>query len=498
MPRPYRVLMISSEVDPFARTGGLGDAVGGLSDALADLGHEVAIATPLYGVTKVPPGAVRWDGRVFARVGWGPNDVRELGVVEAPWARRVSGGWLRACLLDDPALFGRAGIYGDPTGTFGDNELRFVTLSRAALHLSERLWGDVWQAGKGPDIVHAHDWHAAPAVISAKLTMGDVWRVRPAVFTIHNLAYQGVLGEGALDRLAFPRAAFYDGTLAHEGNVNLMKGAIALADRVTAVSPTYAREIQTPAGGFGLDAFVRAHSDKLVGIVNGIDAPRFDPSTDKAIARRYDARTALPGRAECKRALCLECGLASDGPLFATVSRLTGQKGIDLLLAIVPALVESGARLLFVGQGEGWLELSLRAAEARYPGRVAARIAFDPPLARRVYAGADYFVVPSRFEPCGLTQMYAMRYGTIPIVTAVGGLRDTVTPVDVARDAGTGILAAEPTADALFVACHDALTLYRDKATLAAVTQRAMAKDTSWRASAQQYLDLYGQLARPA
>jgi starch synthase len=490
--RPFRILMVSSEVDPFARTGGLGDAVGGLSTALADLGADVIVATPRYAVTRLPQETRWWKTGVPARTGWGPFDVRQVGVLEVLEPRRARGS-MRVCLLEDEVLFGgRAGIYGDGAGTFGDNELRFVTLSRAALAVAESAWGGVGDPDSGPDVIHAHDWHAAPAVISAKLTMGDAWRARRTVFTIHNLAYQGVLAFNALDQLALPRGAFFDGTLYHEGNVNLMKGAIMLADRITAVSPTYAREILTPAGGFGLDAALRSEAYKLLGIVNGIDTERFDPLTDTTIARRYGASTALAGRAECKDALCRECGLdGGDGPIFATVSRLTHQKGIDLFLALVPALVTSGARVVLVGQGEDQLEYGLRAAAARFPGRVAARIAFDPKLARMAYAGADFFVVPSRFEPCGLTQMYAMRYGCIPVVTAVGGLRDTVAPVETVHEAGTGFVAASPTVHDLFIAFDEAMTAYRDPVAMAGAIRRAMTRDSSWISSARRYLDVY-------
>ena len=484
--------MISSEVDPFARTGGLGDVAGGLSNALADLGAEVLVVTPRYSVSRVPNGAALWDGTVPARIGWAPGEVREMGVLEVrDPARRASGGAMRVCLLEDPGLFGRDGIYGDAHGTFGDNELRFVAMSRAALAVSERAWGL-------PDVVHTHDWHAAPAVLSARMTMGERWRQVPTVFTIHNLAFQGVLGFDAMDRLQFPRGAFYDGTMAHEGNVNFMKGAILLSDRVTTVSPTYAEEILRPSDGFGLDALLRDQRHKLQGIVNGIDVARFDPRTDGVLPAGYDASNALSSRRACKAALLAEVGMdpGDRGPLFATVSRLTAQKGIDLLLEIMPALVQAGARLLLVGQGDGWLEDGLRGAEQRFPGRVASRIAFDPVLARRIYAGADFFVVPSRYEPCGLTQMYAMRYGSIPIVTSVGGLRDTVTPVDLAHDTGTGLVAPTAAVHDLFVACEDALGLYRDEAAFQGVMERAMARDSSWRASAEQYMTLYRRLER--
>jgi starch synthase len=487
--RPLRILMITSEMESLARTGGLGDVAEALSLNLARLGAHVLVVTPLYGVSRVPRSASRWDGAVPARVGWGPSDVRQCGVVELPPREE---GRLRVCLLDEPALFRRQGIYGDAFGAFGDNELRFATLSRGALDLAARAWGTE------PDVIHAHDWHAALAVIYARLTMGTPWAKVPSVFTIHNLGYQGVIGFDALDRLAIPRDAFYSGALQHEGNVNLVKGAITLANRVTTVSPTYAYEIQTREGGFGLDAHLRAHSYKVRGVVNGIDTTRFDPATDSHLALRYDMGTWETGKIACKRALQDELGLMDDdrGPLMATISRLTWQKGTDLLLGVFPLLVEHGARIAVVGQGDTALETEVRAAAARFPGRVAARIAFDPPLARRVYAGADFFFVPSRYEPCGLTQMYAMRYGAVPIVTAVGGLKDTVEPARPALDQGTGIVAPFAGQLELALACDDAFGFFRDRASMKGIVRRGMARDSSWAPSARVYLDMYRDLVR--
>jgi starch synthase len=486
--------MISSEVEPFARTGGLGDVVGGLSVALALLGADVVVVTPLYRVTKVTSPASFWINPVVARIGWGPSDVRSVGVLEVP-GPGAAGGSHRVCLAANDELFGNRGIYDDPQGsTYPDNDVRFVALSRAALAIVERVWGSP-HAGGGPDIIHAHDWHAAPAVISARTTMGDAWKAKATVFTIHNLAFQGLLGFGALDRLQIPRSVFTDGTLAHDGNVNLMKGAMVLSDRVTTVSPTYAKEILSREEGWGLDGILRGMGPKLVGILNGIDAQRFDPRTDDAILRVYDEGTAVPARQACKGALLAETGLdAGEGPLFASVTRLTEQKGVDLILGVAPALVEGGARLLVVGEGDARLERGVREMSARFPGRVAARITFDPPLARRVYAGADFFVMPSRYEPCGLTQMYAMRYGAIPIVTGVGGLFDTVTRMDSAHGEGTGFVAAAPTTTDLLVACEDALTFYRDTASRVAAIHRAMNRDDSWKASAGMYLRLFESL----
>jgi starch synthase len=484
--------MISAEVQSLARTGGLGDVVEALSGALAASGVDVVVVTPRYGVTRVPTGARAWDAPVVAPLGSGE---RRVGVLEARLGPADRAARPRVCLLSDPALFDRAGIYGDRHGAFGDNAQRFATLSSAALAVAERAFG-----GARPDVVHAHDWHAALALVYAAAARGVAWGRVPRVFTIHNLAFQGVLGEDAVDALGVPRAAWDDGWIRHDGRVNLMKGAVEVADRVTTVSETYAREIQRLSGGHGLDAHLRWHRRKLTGIVNGIDAASFDPRTDRAIARRYGPEDAAEGKRACRRALCAELGLdpgadEARAPLFASVSRLHWLKGIDLLLAALPSLVEQGARVALVGSGDGALEAGLRAAAARWPGRVAARIAFDEQLARRVFAGADAFVVPSRDEPCGLTQMYAMRYGAVPVVTPVGGLLDTVEPVDVAHARGTGVVASAAHEAPLLIACEDAMAIRRDPIAWSSLVARAMARDSAWSTSAVRYARIYEELA---
>jgi starch synthase len=481
-----RILMISSEVESLARTGGLGDVVDALSLALAEIGADVLVVTPLYGITRLPKTITRWPASVPVRWGWGPSEVRDAGVVELERTKHPSGGTRRICLVDDPGLFQRAGIYGDAGGPFGDNPLRFAVLSRGALEISERVWEG------GPDVLHAHDWHAAFAIVYARYVMGDAWKKRASVFTIHNLAYQGVLDEALLDRLHLPREAYVPEILKHEGHVNLMKGATALADSITTVSPTYAREILTPEFGFGLEQHLLAHASRLVGIVNGIDVARFDPKSDASIAERYDASAFDHGRAECKAALAKEFGLdAASGPIFGAVSRLTWQKGIDLLLPLFGEIVESGGSIAIVGQGEAELEAQLLDAMDHAPGRVSVRIAFDPPLSRRVYAGADFFLMPSRFEPCGLTQLYAMRYGSLPIVTDVGGLHDTVEPIDRSVERGTGFVAPKVDLESLRKVTDDALDLFSDHGAHARAVVRAMRKDFSWTGPAREYLALY-------
>jgi starch synthase len=481
--------MVSSEVESFARTGGLGDVVLGLSRALSARGAEVVIVTPRYGITPLPHDVNWWAETVHARVGWGPHDVKELGVAEVYVAERA-----RVCLVDHAELFGsRGGIYADSNGTFGDNELRFATLSRAALAVAERVWGATYALDGGPDVIHAHDWHAALSIIYARLAMGESWNRVPSVFTVHNLAFQGVLGFDALDRLGIPREAYHPACLEHQGLVNLLKGAIACANVATTVSPTYAREILAPWNGFGLADYLRSQGNKLMGIVNGIDPERFDPMHDRSLPQAFgtaDMEGAHAGRQAAKDALFAELGLDdSRAPLFASVSRLTWQKGIDVLLAIVPALVHRGARIALVGTGDSDLEDAMRAMAARFPGRVAVRIAFDESLARRVYAGSDFFVVPSRYEPCGLTQLYAMRYGSIPVVTNVGGLHDTVRPYDAVRAQGLGFLATAVDPGALLVACQDAFDTYWDRVGMRGLVERAMTEDTSWERSAEEYLD---------
>lgn len=479
-----RILMVSSEVETFARSGGLGDVVYGLSRALARLGHEVCVVTPLYGTTTLERPHHFWMGHVPVRVGWGEHDVRDVGVCETT----EFDGRLRFCLLADDFLFGsRRGIYGDAHGTFGDNERRFATLSRGALEIASRLWPD------GFDVIHAHDWHAALSVIYARTVMGEAWSRKPSVFSIHNLGYQGTLGVEALDRLGIPRGLFDWRALEHEGNVNLLKGAVALADLVTTVSPTYAREIRKPKDGFGLDWFLRMHERKLLGIVNGIDEERFDPQHDRRVVRRFDAHDVGPGKWDNKRALLAEMGLSeSDAPLFGCVTRLTDQKGIDLFLGALPAIVTRGARAVIVGTGDASLEHGLRAAAERFFGSVATRVAFDASLAQRVYAGSDFIVVPSRFEPCGLTQLYAMRYGAVPVVTDVGGLHDTVSPANVARGEGTGFVAMTPSVFDLLVSLEDAIDAYADRGGFHDLRLRCMQRDSSWERSARQYVqDVY-------
>lgn len=489
-----RVLLLSAEVNGLARTGGLGDVTAALTDALAALGADVALVTPRYGVSTLGRRTPTWVASPRVRLGRGHE--RDVAVTLLELRRHESGGRARTFLVEDAELFDRAGIYGDRHGLFGDNDFRFAVFGRAALAAASTFWPASSYGRAGPDVLSAHDWHTALAVVDARYDhafgMADV----PSLFTIHNVAFQGDFALDRADVLGIDPSLVRPDTLEHFGSLNLMKGAIATADWVSTVSESYAREVCTAEHGFGLDGVLRARGGRFVGIVNGIDTHGFDPATDAALVARYGPDTLVGARALDKAALTREVDLEPGLPLFATVSRLTRQKGVDLLADAAPSLVARGGALLVVGQGDREQVDALAALACRFPRRVAFVHAFDEALARRVYAGADFFLVPSRFEPCGLTQLYAMRYGAIPVVADVGGLRDTVDPIDVARACGTGIRFESEDASALSRAIDSALALYGQVDAMLAARRRGMAKDVSWGRSARSYVELFERMGR--
>jgi starch synthase len=475
-----RILHVSSELAPFAQTGGLGDVLAGLPAAQAALGHDAAVLVPLYrGVAeRLAAAGHTLDAH--------PLPV-ELGVYRfAAVLRTARVGRVRCGFLDVPALYDRGGgLYG-PGGTadFSDNHVRFAALGKAALAAGARLLG-------GVDVLHVHDWQGGPAAIYAHLE-------RPAtsiVATIHNLAFRGIFGKPVMAELGIPWSLFTPHLLEFYDQVSFLKGGLALADAVTTVSPTYAHEILTPAFGEALDAFLRWDVRRLVGITNGIDVAAWNPATDAALSARYSAQD-LGGKRACRAALAEEVGLPSDddAPLIGVISRMSYQKGIDLIADVAPSLGELGARLVVLGTGEPALERRLEHLARSFPERIAVRIGFDPGHARRIYGGTDLFAMPSRFEPCGLGQLYAMRYGSVPIVHAVGGLRDTVIDPSAVRGRPTGIRFTEATSGALYVAISRAVGLYRDRAAFEALQRGAMARDSSWTVSAHEYVQVYRSL----
>ncbi len=484
-----KVLHAAAEVFPLVKTGGLADVVGALPEALIAAGADVRLVLPglpaiLKGVEDQKKvcelGAIFGAGRVTVRLG------------------RLAHNGVAAYVIDAPYLFQRAGNpYLAPNGDeWPDNLQRFALLGWVAAHLADGELDPDWT----PDVLHAHDWHAAMAC--AYTACHPASRVG-TVFTIHNLAYQGLFVPGDFHLLGLPARLMSPGGLEFHGQLSFMKAGLKYARRVTTVSPGYSREIATEAFGCGLDGVVRARGAEVSGILNGVDGSVWNPASDALIAAAYSDR-APEGKAKCKLALQQELGLLRDAasPLFAVVSRLTSQKGLDLVIDALPALLESpadaGAQLVVQGNGDPALEAAFTAAAASHPGRVAVRLVYDENLAHRIIAGADAMLVPSRFEPCGLTQLYALRYGTVPVVRQVGGLADTVVDADsqsIEEDRATGFMFGPATSAALADALARTLAAWREAALWRQLMLRGMSQNFSWDASASQYIALYQEVA---
>jgi starch synthase len=480
-----RILHVASEVAPFAQSGGLADVVAGLPQAQAAAGDDVAVVVPLYRGVSSRLAAAHLE--ISSSV---PVELRVGASSHPATLRIVPVGSVRHVFVECPALFDRPGTLYGPGGAdeWSDNHVRFAALGRAALAAGPAVFG------AQPDVLHVHDWQAGLAAVYARLEQLPV-RI---VATIHNLAYRGIFPKHVMDELGLPWSLFTLHQLEFWDQVSFLKGGLAAADAATTVSPSYAQEILTPELGEGLEGFLRHDVRRLVGIVNGIDTRVWDPSTDPALAAPF-SRDRLDGKAACRAALAREVGLtlSDDEPLIGVVARMTGQKGLDLVAEIVPELHRLGARLVVLGAGEPALEDRFRYLAEAFSQHVVARIGFDVGFSRRIYAGCDLFVMPSRFEPCGLGQLYAMRYGTIPIVHAVGGLRDTVVDPDAAAlstEHGTGFSFAPASRDALLSALERAISLFRDRAAFARLRYAAMSRDSSWTSSARQYAALYASL----
>ncbi len=468
-----RILFVASEATPWIKTGGLADVCGSLPRALAELGCDVRLLLPAYGDILAHDPQLR--------------PVRGIDL-QAHGARLLEpsqpGGPLRTWLCEMPSISDRRGNpYSDEQGwEWQDNWYRFGVFSRIATAIAAGQAGIRWR----PDVVHCHDWQTALVPLHMMLQ-----RLRPAsVFTIHNLHYRGLCATDRLGALGLPGWLNHPEAMEFHGQLALIKGGLAFADRITTVSPGYAREICSPEFGEGLDGLLRHRQSHLSGILNGIDDATWNPAVDPYIATHYD-RHELRGKIECKRQLQQELGLAatSTAPLFGVISRLVPQKGIDLVLAALPDLLDRGAQLAVLGSGETALQAELAGFASAHPDRVAVRFHFDEGLAHRIEAGADLFLMPSRFEPCGLNQMYSQRYGTLPIVHRTGGLADSVDPQ-------CGFLFDGPAAvDGLLGAAHHALDVFADPVAWRTRQHAAMARDFSWRHSAQAYLECY-QAAR--
>lgn len=477
-----RLLSVASEIYPLVKTGGLADVAGALPAALAAEGVETLTLVPGYpAVLAGLQGATQL------------HDFGRLLGQQAKLLRGTAAG-LDLLVLDAPDFFDRPGspYLGADGRDWPDNALRFAALSRAAADIAA---GDV--AGLLPDIVQAHDWQAALVPVFQHYDRPA--RRVPVVLTIHNLAFQGVFPPHLLGGLGLPAEAFALDGVEYYGQLGCLKGGILFADAVTTVSPTYAGEIRTPEHGMGLDGLIDGRADALVGILNGIDTGVWNPASDASLAQTFDAAS-IARRAENKRALQAAFGLTEDPAalLIGVVSRLTEQKGLDLLLAALPDLAPLGAQLALLGSGDAGLERGFAAAAAGAPARIGCRIGYDEALAHRIQAGADALLVPSRFEPCGLTQLCALRYGAIPVVARVGGLNDTVidaNPMALQRGVATGVQFAPDSLNALQGALSRTATLFADRAGWARIQANAMATDVSWHDPARQYATLLRRLA---
>ncbi len=478
---PLKILFVAAEMSPLLSTGGLAEVAAAQPRFLRALGHDVRVAMPCY---RSVPAEHRGEEYCLCEA--------KFGAEKAYGAFRKSvapDSDVPLYLVEHAGYFGREKPYGVGAYEFDDNAERFCFFSHALLH-------GVAQTGWTPDVVHCHDWHTAaiPTLLKTRLAKHPVWGGMPCVYTIHNLAFQGRYKAEHFASTGLDPWLLSPDYLEYEGDMNLMKGAIQFATKVNTVSPRYAQEIRTLEYGNGLDGVLRERGSDLSGILNGVDYDVWNPQKDRYTAADYSAKD-LSGKALCKAALQETFGLPkSDVPLFGMVSRLFWQKGVDLLAHAIDALAEMDLQIAVLGTGDPEIERRLSEATARHPEKVGVALKFDAPLSHQIEAGADFFLMPSRYEPCGLGQMYSMAYGTIPVVRRTGGLADTVhdlNPVHERRETATGISFPPFTEPALIRSVERATALYEDKASLNRLRLRCMTQDFSWNRSAEAYVALY-------
>jgi len=477
-----RVLMAASEAVPYVKTGGLGDVLGGLPRALRRLDVDVALVLPAYGTIDQQRFGLQRTALTLAV----PLSGR---TVSAGVLQTSSDGAVPAYFIDAPQYFARPFPYGTADGDYLDNAERFAFFARAVLALADRLGA--------PDILHCHDWQAAltPAFLRADAARYPGLARTRTVMTIHNMGFQGLFWHLDWHLLDLPWTYFTPRGLEFYGKINYLKGGIVFADAVTTVSPTYAREIQTAALGYGLEGVLAARCDQLSGILNGVDYDEWSPERDTAIAAPYTA-TDRSGKAACKADLqaTMQLPVEPHVPLIGVVSRLTEQKGFDLVTAIAPQLLAERVQLVVLGTGERRYEEPLLELARTHPAHVAVRVAFDNVLAHKIEAGSDLFLMPSHYEPCGLNQIYSLRYGTLPIVHATGGLEDSIVAFDRDHASGTGFKFTAHTPAALLTCIEEALSTYRLPVMWNALIDNAMRADFSWARSATAYQTLYAQV----
>ncbi|MDR1689324.1 MAG: glycogen synthase GlgA [Clostridiales bacterium] len=475
MPEALKVLMVSSEVSPYAKSGGLGDVAGSLPKELIKLGVDCRVVFPKYMEIKEEfLKNIEYIDSFVVGLGWRKQSASIYKLDD----------FVPTYVVENDYYFNRWGFYG-----YGDDYERFSFFSKAAIEMLAKI-------DFKPDVIHLNDWQTAPAAVFLKDIYRNFYFYQgiKSLYTIHNLQYQGVFGREILNNIGLSDNYFTPDKMEFYGNINFMKSAILYADAVSTVSETYAEEIKNTEFGYGLNGALKAHDGNVYGIINGIDTEVSNPATDKHIARNFSAGD-FSLRYENKRALQEELGLpVSDAPIIAIISRLADQKGLDLVSLCLDELMSMDVQLVILGTGEGRYESLFKNYAWRYPHKMSANIFFDPKLAQRIYASSDMFLMPSLFEPCGLGQLFSMRYGSIPIVRKTGGLNDTVTHYDRENKTGNGFVFKDYLASGMMWAINQAISLYGDRDEWNNIMKNAMNCDFSWESSAKKYIELYKKL----
>lgn len=473
-----RIAFVASECVPFSKTGGLADVVGALPPALASLGHDVEVYLPRYRQTRLN------EPRVLLRSVTVPFDD------EYRFCSVLDGGThagVKFYFVDYPAYFDREQLYGTTAGDYPDNAERFALFSRAVLEAS-KIFG-------APDVFHCHDWQSALVPVLLRTQYGDdpAFHNTSCVFTIHNMGYQGQFPPETLPLLTLPWDLFTIDKMEFYGKVNFLKGALVFADYITTVSKKYSQEIQTSEYGFGLEGVLRARAATVTGILNGVDYKVWSPESDAFIRTPY-SRDDLSGKTACKQDLLAEFGVSQPDlriPVIGIVSRFAAQKGFDLISQIMDRLAREETIIVALGTGDKVYEDLFRRMNQQFPRKILVRIGFDNALAHKIEAGSDMFLMPSRYEPCGLNQIYSLKYGTVPVVRATGGLDDTIEPWDARTGRGTGFKFTDYTGEALLATIRQALEAYKDQAGWRTLMRNGMARDFSWANSAREYVHIY-------
>ena len=493
MARPLNVLFLSSEVEPFAKTGGLADVSGALPQIIKHFDHEIRIMMPRYGGISERKAKLHDMIRL--------KDIT-VPVGNKPYSASVKSSFImnnhskiQIYFLDNPALFGRFGLYVDPETKkdYPDNDVRFIFFSRGVLEVLKRMG---WQ----PDVIHCNDWQTGlvPAYLKTTYKDDPFYKETKTIFTIHNMAYQGVFPQSTFSKTSLPPEMFSDNGVEAHGHVNLLKSGLMFADAITTVSMKYAEEIRSSEEyGCGLQAAVDKRKNDLFGILNGIDYSIWNPAVDEHIPHRYDYKS-IDLKLENKKTLLAKVGLPfqESAPLIGIISRLADQKGFDLIGEIIDEMMKLEMQLVVLGTGEKRYHDMMERAKKKYPMKIALQLSFDDELAHLIEAGSDMFLMPSRYEPCGLNQLYSLKYGTVPIVRATGGLDDTIEQVDPVTGEGTGFKFTPYDSGELLRTIQCALHVFKDRTTWRKIIKNGMCKDFSWESSAKKYIHLYRSLAK--